>query len=798
MDQPGSAAGRWVPPGQPATVAGHTIPGGLFYIGRHLRTPTGQVEPALINPDLPVAAPGAASVEPGPGAALAYHLISPAARTAYLGWLAGGRDAEVSTSLVLLFCFGLERRVLADADHDPAVRRELPAIAAEARRLRARYGDGSPTLRGALDRLLDLLELMAASRTAPGGATSSGAATGPPPTWAERAPAGGRASVPMTVRVALARFAAAAAPVPADWARAWVRHHPALTPRSVQARCPDEFDRLFALRYRDRHGAGLVPPDDVPGVRLRYQPASSGLTATLVCREDLPDVLAEPRSTRTLTALVDAVAAALDPYSRWLARFPQGRGSLVAATLLPAELVDPDRGPLGALRVWAEARLDGRPWRVIDAAEFWAFWSTATPERMTRDEAATFIGVLALLGIGVEPDVRFGTPALAPGPAVLFRLGRPANGRPAADRPAARFRAAAAVARCAAAVASAAGPVDPEGQVGAAVLATVRDLAAPLRLDPGDAPRLTARLGWLLATGVDIDRLGRQTALLDEDARELAGRYLIPVAGTADPAVGPATVARLTRVYRILGLDPDLVFPRLHEQSLGGPPTCTRRGAPPGAAGSPGPVGPAWSDVRDEPTGSPGWDRPVVVRPADAVANGYALPWAATPPPPAGPPAAPPPAAGPPAAVPPVAPRAGAGGAASDGVPLDHAAITRKFAESAAAATLLTTIFDPNPSPAEPPANPAEPPADGAEPTADGAERVAGLDGAHSRLLRALATRPSWTPDEFAVLASTHGVLPDGALDLLNEVAIDTVGSPVVEDDVTLAVNNDVVLELLA
>jgi len=628
---------------------------------------------------------------------LAYHLLSPEVRWAYLEWLAGGRRADVPPGLVTLFCFGLERRVLLDSDHDPAVREELPAIIAEARRLRARYGEGKP-----LDDLLALLELLAAK---PGTVDEPGG-TGA-----------------MGLRVALARFATAAAPVPADWARAWVRHHPSLPRRGAEVDRTVEFDRLFALRYRDRHGAGLVPPGDVPGIRLRYQPASPGLSTTLVWREDLPDVLAEPQCTRALGGLVDGVTAALDPYRRWLARFPEGRGSLAAAALLPPELVDTGHGQLGALRVWAERQLDGRQLAVIDAAGFWAFWSTAAPERMARDEASALLAVLGLLDFGVEPDVRFGAPSLTRGPAVLFRVGRPAS-----DRPGRRFPTAAAIVRCAAAVASAAGPIDP---LGSAVLTTAGDLAAALRLDTGEDLRLTARLGWLLTTRVDIDRLARQTTTVTAADRDVAGHYLITVALAADPAVGPATVAALTRVYRILGLEPDLVFQRLHERSVGGVATLPRATAS---------ASPMWSDTGEH-------DGPVVVQVADVAPAGYALPWA-------------------------------------DGaeVRLDRAVIARKTAESGAAATLLDTIFA----------------AGEDREDASGTDRIAGLDAAHSALLHALAARPSWTREEFASLAAAHRVLPDGAVDVLNEVAIDRAGAPVLDEGDTLAVDDEVVQELLA
>jgi hypothetical protein len=371
----------------------------------------------------------------------------------------------------------------------------------------------------------------------------------------------------------------------------------------VHRHCPAEFDRLFALRYQDRHGAGMVPPDDVPGIRLRYRPANPGLPATLVCREDLPDVLADPRCTRALGRLVDDAATVLEPYRQWLARFPEGRGSLAAAALLPRELVEVGHGQVGALRVWAERQLDNRPWTVVDAGGFWAFWSATEPNRMARDEAAALLAVLAMLDLGVEPDVRFGAPSLTRQPAVLFRLGRAAS-----DRPSARFPAAAAIMRCAAAVASAPASIDPEDTRGAAVLSTVRNLAAVLPLAPGEDLRLVARLAWLLTTRAEIERLGRHTTTLTATERDIAGHYLVTVAHAADSAVDPAGVAALTRVYRILGLEPDLVFRRLHERSAGAAPTL-RRPAPMAAPG-------AYEH-----------DEPVVVQAADGSPSGYALPW---------------------------------------------------------------------------------------------------------------------------------------------------------------------------
>jgi hypothetical protein len=746
---------RWVPHGQPVDVAGHVIAGGMIYVGGYLDGVTGRAAPELINPELPVA-PASAADDPGPQPA--YHLLAPAARGAYLGWHAGGRSTEVPAGLVLLFCFGLERRVLNDAGHDPAVRDELPAIAAEVYRLRQRYARSRPDLSATLERLLDLLAVLAAPRRAPAG--------GPCPAGRRPAGAGSAATAPMPVRVALARFGASATPVPVEWAALWARHHLLLAPRSAQAGCPEEFDRLFALRYRATFGSGLVPAGDSPGLRIRYQPANPGLSATLVCREDLPDALADPDSARALTGLLDAVAAELEPYRRMVAQFPQARGSLAGTALLPVDLLDADRGQFGALRIWIEARFDARALAVVDGAQFAAFWSTAVPGQMARDEAAAFIGVLALLGVGVEPDVRFGAPVLGPGPVVLFRAGAPVWRRPAggygrawsaaadADRPRPEFATAAAIARCGAALVAAPGPVEPQGVLWTRALNCVPDLAMACRLPDAHWSRLTARLGWLLAGGVDIDRLPRQVARLTPVDRELAGRWLVALAATVAPGFPPATVAVLTRLYRILGLDADLLFSRLHECSVAWPRVLTV----------------ARPQVADGP------DEPVVVRAADPRRGGFTLPWSPTRT-----------ADQPPEGVQP----AGDGAAAGGAVRLDPAAISAKLQESAQVAGLLAGIFDTADRDLD--IDSCSSPAIHAAP----ADLIAGLDGAHSMLLRALAGQEHWTPEEFAALADAHGVLPDGALDLLNEVALDTTGGAVIVDGATLAVDHDVLQELL-
>ncbi len=750
---------QWVSPGQSARVAGYDIPGGLIYIGQHLRSAVGTIEPALINPALPLGShepdrPGHV-LDPAPS----YHLISPDSRAAYLAWLAGGRDrTDVPTGFVSLFFSGLERRVLVDAADDPAVRHELPAIAAEVRRLRAVHCPGGNSFNSYASAFLDVLDLLCAPSWPRGGAPPSGA----PP-----APGQDRWPVPMALRVALAGFAVTGTPVPADWARSWAWYHPSLFPRTPQTRCPQEFEQLFAVRYTRRFAAGLVPqPAARPPIRIGYAPASPGIEALVLDRPDLPDVLEEPRATRELGALVDSITDALTPYSRWLARTPGGHGSLASAALLPADLLDLHPGPLRQLLAWANARLDGQFAAVIDASEFGAFWSTADPAGMSRDEAASLALILARAGLGVEPDVRFGGPALAPGPAVLFRLDRDA-----ADAPSSDYLAATTMLQLAAPVALAAGQGStPTGRTeirrerrsrvnseastanGArsdhddSANAIITGLAAEVRLSVTERSRLAARLRWLFASGAALPRPDRRISALTAAEREAAGYFLVSVA-TAGPALAPETVTALTKAYRLLGLDPDLAYRRLHQHSVG------QSGA--------------------EPSGHrvASADGPIVVRRPRARPPGHQLPRTA-------------PGSG-------TAPTEGTPGARADagsGVQLSQEVISRKMIEAAAVSTLLASIFTDEAPTASAPASPCNEAGQG---------RPGGLDQAHSRLLGELATRSSWSRADFAELAAKHGVMPSGALDVINEVAMETAGEPVVEGDDELTVNDDALQELL-
>jgi uncharacterized tellurite resistance protein B-like protein len=680
----------------------------MLYVGKHLPAANGRgTDPALIDPRLRTDFKRPDWAASTVGYWPSYDEITPQARAAYLTWLAGGRrEPNVPISWPFLFFYGLERRVLVDASDPGQARNELPFIRTEVERLLDLYGSNG-SFRSYATGFLEVIDLYANN-------INSGGASTPPERSANKW------NVPMRLRVALGEFAADGTPVPADWARTWAHFHPDIYPRTAATRCPDEFDSLFRARYTAKHGNGLILRATKTALRHEYQSASAGIGHADLST-NLSDVLTQAAPSKKLAALVEDCTNALDPYSRYLGRNPDAEGTLAAAALLPPELVADAGGELARLTGYVEAQLADQPTVLIEATDLLAFWPTKSPGRLAKADAVALAQLLGAHGVGVEPDVRLGGPVLSPGPAVLFRT---APQQPSTPSPA--YTAAAILLHLAAAVSIA------DGHASDAETAHLRDhLEAAMHLNLPERLRLHAHLMWLLTGQTKLTGLTKRLALLDENQRDAIGDFLTTVAA-ADGVVSPAEITTLTKVFKLLGLDPASVYSRVH--------AATTVGRPASAATA-----------------------PVTVRPATPGAPGYAVP---------------------PRSVP---DEAGTRGGRRGVVQLDEAAIAAKLAETAAVSALLGSIFaDDEPTPAPITAAAASGPS------------VAGLDAPHSTLLRALAARMSWPRAELEAQCETLALLPDGALDTLNEAAYEAVGDPLVFGDDPIDIDPDVAQEMLA
>lgn len=316
-----SADECWIPHGREVTVAGYTIQGGMLYVGQGLSSITGlRVEPALIDPSLPVKR----SSPDRSGASMtywpSYSSISLESRAAYLDWLeTGRRDPTAYIGYVFLYFYGLERRALAESPRSDRAKQDLPAILAETEQLLQIYS-GNGSFRGYATQFLDILKMLAAG----------GDEIKPP---MERT----GYELPVSLRVGIGRIVAAGKPLPADWALSWFLTHPETPARTrmPMRRCPQEFGDLFRARYAHECRDGLLLKPNRSKLKMTITPASATFGGQADLSMDLRDVAALTAPFSKLRQIGESCAADLDAFSRWVGRNVDAPKTIAAVALLP-------------------------------------------------------------------------------------------------------------------------------------------------------------------------------------------------------------------------------------------------------------------------------------------------------------------------------------------------------------------------------------------------------------------------------------------------------------------------------
>lgn len=544
----GFGEGRWVARGEHVRVADLDLVGGMIYVGSRLKAPTGVVDPCLINSHLTVAKVGNYR-QRQMGYWPSYAEASPNERRAYLSWLSEGRShPDCDIGYVFLFFYGLERRVIVDAN-DPAAKADWPAITSELRRLLAIYGDKSNSFKRYAGELLSWIEL--------GQASSGQLYDQPIPDFPRTY------ELPLYVRLALGQASLARAPLPAHLALAWLRLSPETHLRTAATRCPAEFERLFVQRYREVMGAGLVLPKNRTKLKFTYQAASSGMRGADISMTfgDTPDVTALTAPIKKLAEIANQCTDELGAYSRLVGKDPDAAGGLDGLLLLPASLWP--AATQARLRDLTDQMRGGRLSlslrRLLDTLG-------AGKGPINRDRVRALARALEGAEIGFEPHVLAG--ARAPGETdtvVLFA-------QPMTDAlvgTAAHYQTAALTLQLASAMAQA------DGDFNEREIAHLRtEIDAWSHLTPAERRRLQAHLQWLTGSPPTLAGMKKKLEPLPVSAREALAASMVALA-QSDGFVSPEEVKFLEKVYKALGVEPKRVFSDVHAVGAGGTPVST-------------------------------------------------------------------------------------------------------------------------------------------------------------------------------------------------------------------------------
>jgi hypothetical protein len=136
-------------PGEAVAVGAHVITGGLFYFGGWLPKIKSQpdyygaqIEASLVDDSLPLGDEYPGYEDESLGYWPQYNGISPGCRGTYIAWLAGPRNSpDTPLGYVLIYFYGLERRMLIDHTNGEVNVAELQLIYDEVNRLRIIYGE---------------------------------------------------------------------------------------------------------------------------------------------------------------------------------------------------------------------------------------------------------------------------------------------------------------------------------------------------------------------------------------------------------------------------------------------------------------------------------------------------------------------------------------------------------------------------------------------------------------------------------------------------------------------------------
>lgn len=539
-------ASAWIPAGGLFEVDGLTIDSGMAFVGKDLQALDGRkIEPALINPQLKVDWRKPDVLGSTMGYWPAYDQMTPGARAAYLAWLGSGRsDPDVYIGYVFVFFYGVERKLLSQAS-SPSSDVEVHSLVEELERLLQLY-ESNRSFAGYCGRLLDYARTIQSIER-----------RSPLPT----AIASNSWEVPFEVRAAIGQLIAEGNPIPAEWSLTYLRHHPAANLRTPAVRCADIFDRLFVLKYRASHKEGIRMTAPRARLGLSYAPASAGIPSQLTSPLlDIPDVSATPHLIEQLRLIANECSDALDSYSRFLGRHPGKDESLEAIALLPTELVSGLRNPdLDRLTDWTAAAMAGQRHTLCQLSDLIDAWSPHRRDKLDKRSSASLASLLSTIGVGIEPDVRFGgsTPK-ADSSVVLFQL---LGDTPSA--PSQRYAAASSIVHLTAIVANADGKTTFEEQQRMAEY-----LEDVLALEQGERNRLEAHLSFLANSKTTAAGIKKKVASLAQMDLAAVGRFLIDVAAS-DGVICPAEIAMLVKVFPHLGLTESSVYSAIHSLGAG-------------------------------------------------------------------------------------------------------------------------------------------------------------------------------------------------------------------------------------
>ena len=542
----GKKAVRWIQPGDSTIVAGRNI-GGMVYLGpdpyRDSRDLGGN---EIIDPNLPIAKTGADISGDTMPYWPRYSNIAPRARVAYLDWLATGRsDTRYGTGYVFLYFYGLERRFFMETPGEE----EKYTLIAETERLLRVYGGNSSVQRYLRTFLVAAqATLIPVDETVPSLEQSG-------------------YELPLDLRISIGRKVKESLPLNADCLLAWYVAHPEGWLRTPAKRAFPEFRALFAILFDERFPEGLKIQTPRRVLSARYTAASGAFEIDLNrFFGNLPDISGLSKPLKVAKTVVEEATAALDKYSRFLGRNPQGRNTIEAHALLPESLwpLFPCAG-VENLRHWVEEIINNGGFSPVE--QVIGRLEGATPKKIGKRQLTDAGDALARLSIGMAPDPRFALRSPKFGePVVLFRL---PEGTTELKEVSEKYKVILVNITIGSFVARADGTISAMERNAIESMINIADLSLAER------SRLHANFQWMMTVPPDLALFRRQLRGIPEKDLHAFGQIALAMAAT-DGVIYPGEIKIIERLYKAMDLSTDGVYSALHALTSRSEPVIVR------------------------------------------------------------------------------------------------------------------------------------------------------------------------------------------------------------------------------
>ena len=194
--------------------------------------------------------------------------------------------------------------------------------------------------------------------------------------------------LPLGLKMAIGAKLARGETLSWDWALSWLVCHPEHYLRTPATRCPEEFRALFRILFEERFPRGLKVTKPRKALAPSYEAASGEFSVKIQLDLDgasVPEISEIRKPVEIAQEVAEEATVALEKFSRYIGRKPDGRGTIEAQALLPAALraLFPSEELLN-LETWARELLSkgGR----IPAVDLIARIEGARPDKLSRGQ----------------------------------------------------------------------------------------------------------------------------------------------------------------------------------------------------------------------------------------------------------------------------------------------------------------------------------------------------------------------------------------------------------------------------